>query len=134
MYPPTSYVLPAQPAYAYPPYYPYAPAPVPSAPLPPYGPYHQPIGTGFPHHVPQPTSSPTKVSHNVSLDEFCIKYGISDSDKQKLDTLKYKPGHPGVERFKEREWQEYGKFLRLGWETFLEPHFDFCKKLKSGQT
>lgn len=111
IYPPPGHVTPLPPPYGYPSYHttPYTPAPTPVPSATPYSPlYHQLVP---PYHVPEPKSSPAKLSHNISLDQFCIKYGISNSDK-KLRNLEYKPGHHGIERFEEIEWQEYEKFWR----------------------
>ena len=49
----------------------------------PYPYYHGPAGLPY----QGPMSSPGTKSHNVSLAEFCMEYGISESDQRKLEVL-----------------------------------------------
>ena len=93
--------------------------------------YQQPTSAGLPLQVPM--SSPSTRSHNISLSEFCMQYGISESDKLKLTKLEYHPGHCAIERLEENEWRGHGQFTRLGWDAFLDAHFRFCKAIKSSQ-
>jgi hypothetical protein len=96
-----------------------------------YG-YPPPAGTPVPRSTePSSTfSSPgAAVTRNVSLDSFCTKYGISDSDKQKLLGIEYKPGNKIVESLQDSEWRTAG-FSVLGWKGFLAAHRKFCQAVK----
>ena len=51
------------------------------------------------------TSSPgTALRLKVSLVEFCDKYGISESNHEKLKELEYVPGDKLVEKLGDAEW------------------------------
>ena len=141
-------VLPTYPQsyYGAPPYPPYYPAPPPQVPTyhphipayynhyppPPFpGPYN-PFGLHGPAISPQP--SPRKAFRlGISLESFCERYGILDSDQDKLVTLEYRPGMPGVEKLNEREWKDLAGFSFLGWESFKDAHKQFLKDVHDGK-
>jgi len=113
-------------AYYPPPYMPYIPHP--SA-------YPHAWTPGIDRFAALPPQSPgiATTAHNVSLAEFCAEYRISKSDKEKLERLEYCPGDRNVEWLDEKDWREFGSFIRLGWENFLAAHRRFCTAIKSRQ-
>jgi len=69
---------------------------------------------------------------NVSLEDFCKHYGLTDDDIRKLQTIRYRPGMPGVEQLPEREWSDGAGFSMLEWLSFLEHHRQFLKDVRHG--
>ena len=134
------------PYYGAPPYPPYYPAP----PAPPLPPYHPHMPAYYNHYLPPPfsynmfgphgpaTSSPQPSPRKalrlgISLECFCERYGIPDTDQVRLAGLEYRPGMPGVEKLNEREWKDLAGFSFLGWESFKDAHKQFLKDVRDGK-
>jgi hypothetical protein len=92
----------------------------PLAMVPPPPPQTQPA-PGF--AMPSP-SNVTKLPRPISLQEFCLRYDISDSDLAKLESLEVRLGDRAVEKLEAEYWKEVG-FSRLGWVRFLGAHKQF---------
>jgi hypothetical protein len=69
----------------------------------------------------------------VSLVEFCNKYGISESNHEKLKELEYVPGDKLVEKLRDAEWRGVAKLSILGWQGFLAVHRQFILDVKEGR-
>ena len=69
----------------------------------------------------------------VSLVEFCDKYEISESNREKLKELEYIPGDKLVEKLGDAEWRGIAKFSVLGWQGFLAAHQQFLLDVKEGR-
>jgi len=69
----------------------------------------------------------------VSLVEFCDKYEIPESNREKLKELEYVPGDKLVEKLGEPEWRGIAKFSVLGWQGFLAAHRQFLLDVKEGR-
>jgi len=133
---------------------PFMPSQYPYAPLyapPPWGYhphlYHYPSSLYGPppgqfHGTPpvagtnneSPFPSPGKVSPldlKISLDRFCTRYEIPDSNQAKLASLEYIPGNKDVMELEESDWKEAG-FSKFGWKAFLRAHRQFIKDAKDG--
>lgn len=86
-------------------------------------------GPAVPSAAPPDTTG--TISRNVSLDEFCSQYEISESDKAKLKKLGYEPGNREVELLEEEYWRDFASFTRLGWWSFLSAHHEFRRAICS---
>ena len=135
--------------YGFPPFpMPYFPGPFPFYPFYPHAPQTQDGGppmytmpgsvfgstysTGrLPDLAP---SSPVKVqlTHPISLDEFCKKYGIEDCDKERLQKLRFVPGDRRVDRLGREDWHDDAGFSKLAWDDFLMKHGTFLRDVKAG--
>ncbi|KAI6025367.1 hypothetical protein BKA83DRAFT_4163406 [Pisolithus microcarpus] len=87
---------------------------------------------GLPRTMSTSSSPGSTTSHNVTLEEFCAKYHIPESDQDKLALMEYRPGNRAVEDLEESEWRSVGGFTKLGWEAFRVAHRKFCKAIKAG--
>jgi hypothetical protein len=67
----------------------------------------------------------------ISLMEFCLRYNISNSDLQKLESLEVHLGDHAVEKLEPEYWKEAG-FLRLGWGCFVHAHKQFLTDITNG--
>jgi len=75
---------------------------------------------------PGPQPSPRKALRlGITLETFCDRYAIPDTDQAKLAVLEYRPGMPGVEKLNEEEWKDLDGFSVLGWELFKNAHKQF---------
>ena len=143
--PPPAPFMPSQYPYAPPPNLyapPYAPPPWGYHPhLYPYPPSSYGLPPGQFHGTPpvtgannSPFPSPGKVSPfdlKISLDRFCMRYEIPESNQAKLASLEYIPGNKDVMELEEGDWKEVG-FSKLGWKAFLRAHRQFIKDAKDG--
>ena len=83
--------------------------------------------------VPSPHPSPRKALRlKISLIAFCERYGISDSDRDKLVRMDYQPGLASVEKAQEEYWKSEG-FTPLTWTSFLDAHKLFLKDVSNGR-
>jgi len=91
----------------------------------------------FGPHGPATSSlqpSPRKALRlGISLECFCERYGIPDTDRNKLAALEYRPGMPGVEKLNEQEWKDLAGFSFLAWESFKDAHKQFLKDVRDGK-
>ncbi|PCH40963.1 hypothetical protein WOLCODRAFT_16795 [Wolfiporia cocos MD-104 SS10] len=84
-------------------------------PIPVYPP---PLNTAFtaltfPAPVCPAPAAPVELPHPVSLEEFCKKYNIPNSDRVKLQAIEAIPGNTNVENLPQEEWEGVGRFTHL---------------------
>ena len=96
---------------------------------PPYG--QQPGPFSWPPKDSPASSPATALQIGVPLAEFCARYKISESDREKLALLEYKPGNNAVTTLTPEDWKEV-KFSALGWKAFISAHKQFIHDVKDG--
>ena len=98
----------------------------------PYGQQPGPFSARPHKDSDSPVSSPaTALQIGVPLAEFCDRYKISNSDREKLALLEYKPGNNAVTTLTTEDWKEV-KFSTLGWKAFISAHKQFIRDVKDG--
>ncbi|KAI3619088.1 hypothetical protein WG66_008942 [Moniliophthora roreri] len=74
--------------------------------------------------------SPIKCAR-VSLNSFCIYYGLSDVIRDRLLSLEYTPGNCTIEKVERSEWEGAG-FKTMSWNLVLDTHCSFLSDMKLG--
>ncbi|KAF7437578.1 hypothetical protein PC9H_004420 [Pleurotus ostreatus] len=151
--PPTMPMLPPSQMYSYPLPWQYHSGPMPPVPpmplmppfYPPFNPYgYQPeLHSSFPPNVLAPIpmkqhrsmdSSPGKkaLGLKISLDDFCARYDIPDTQKHALASLGYVPGLRHIEQLSPTEWQSTGLGI-LQQHLILDHHTQFLEDAMNGK-
>jgi hypothetical protein len=90
-----------------------------------------PSSLAAPHSATSSPGNVVRLPRPISVEEFCSRYNISDSDRLKLVTLEVHLGDRAVERLEPEYWKEAG-FSKLGWDRFLTVHKQFIKDIRNG--
>lgn len=68
----------------------------------------------------------------ISVEDFCERYKISEADCNKLKILEVALGDRRCESLEKDVWSGEGGFSSLGWDRFKEKHARFCEDVRDG--
>jgi hypothetical protein len=86
------------------------------------------------HTIPAPALPHTKITlpREISLDDFAIRYKVSEIDHARLKQLEVIPGEEdALEGLSRDDWTGAG-FSKLSWDRFLGKHRQFMKDVQDG--
>jgi hypothetical protein len=79
-----------------------------------------------PSNYHSPYASPQRNVPSISLEEFCDKFGLSETDRGRLEKLEFVPGDHNVDKLEREDWAGVG-FTGLSWARVLDAHRRFMR-------
>ena len=97
----------------------------------------QPLMPVMPTSVPETVSSVacTPGSNfpipDISLDDFCSRYGVEPKDKARLEKMEFRAGDD-LDTLGPEDWKDFGGFMALSWSRIKAKNQDFLRDARLG--